>query len=377
MSAVSPLGAGISAAPGTVAPAAGPPGAIASIGASIDAAISAGDFEAALADAERAVYGTPAPSGSVAAASQGAAPPGALSGAGGYAAAGGGPQPWQPALVAGALDLTAAGPAGQQAMAGASPTGQQVVADAEQYLGVPYRWGGTNPATGLDCSGLVQRVYGDLGVTLPRTSQQQAQSGAAVQSLAQAQPGDLLFYEPGPGGPGHVGIYIGNGEMIDAPHAGTVVRIQAAGTPAEIRRVLPGSLAAAGVPAAYAPLFESAGARYGVPPALLAAVAKQESGFDPSAVSSAGAEGLMQLMPSTAASVGADPFDPAQAVDGAAQVLSQDLGAFGGSVPLALAAYNAGAAAVQRYGGIPPYPQTEGYVSNVLSYFQAMSAGAQ
>ena len=98
---------------------------------------------------------------------------------------------------------------------------------------------------------------------------------------------------------------------------------------------------------------------------LLAAVAKQESGFDPNAVSSAGAQGLMQLMPSTAAGLGINPFDPAQAIDGAAQLLSRYLNQYG-SVPLALAAYNAGPGAVAEYGGIPPYAQTQAYVSDIM-----------
>ena len=118
-------------------------------------------------------------------------------------------------------------------------TGSSVVADAEQYLGVPYQWGGTSPTTGFDCSGLVQHVYGDLGISLPRTSQEQVTVGTPVASLADAQPGDLVFFEPSASGPGHVGIYIGNGQMIDAPHTGTDVQIQSVGQPTAIRRILP------------------------------------------------------------------------------------------------------------------------------------------
>jgi cell wall-associated NlpC family hydrolase len=264
-------------------------------------------------------------------------------------------------------------------------TGSAVVADASNYLGVPYQWGGTSPSTGFDCSGFVQHVYGDLGVSLPRTSQEQSTVGQPVASLAQAQPGDLLFFEPGSSGPGHVGIYVGNGQMIDAPHTGTSVQIQSAGTPCAIRRVLPtaaGGIGGAlgpgttpsgatsagsslGVPSNLAPMFLSTGATYGVSPQLLAAVAKTESGFNPAAVSSAGAEGLMQIMPTTAQGLGIDPYDPAQAINGAAQILSGDLAKFG-SVPLALAAYNAGAGAVEQYGGIPPYPETQHYVSTIM-----------
>lgn len=275
------------------------------------------------------------------------------------------------------------------------PTGSQVVAEAERYLGVRYTWGGTSRTTGFDCSGLVQHVYAALGIQLPRTSQEQATVGQPVAGLASAQPGDLVFFEPGPGGPGHVGIYIGNGEMIDAPYTGTVVQIQPVGNPYEIRRVLPapgggtgtgtgvitslaGSTATSGgsatpgaglgsIPAGLAPLFLSAAGRYGIPPQLLAAVAQAESGFNPNAVSSAGAEGIMQLMPGTAAGLGVDPFNPAQAIDAAAQLLSGYISQFG-SVPLALAAYNAGPGAVERYGGIPPYAQTQSYVQEVMSY---------
>ena len=132
----------------------------------------------------------------------------------------------------------------------------------------------------------------------------------------------------------------------------------------------PASAAFARVP--YASLFATAGARYGVDPALLAAVAKTESGFDPAAVSPAGAKGLMQLMPSTAASLGVDPLDPAQAVDGSARLLRQLLDRFGGRVDLALAGYNAGPGAIQRYGGVPPYPETRTYVQRVTTSWEAL-----
>lgn len=123
----------------------------------------------------------------------------------------------------------------------------------------------------------------------------------------------------------------------------------------------------------YAALFEAAGAAHGVDPRLLAAVAQVESGMDPRAVSPAGARGLMQLMPATAAGLGVtDPFDPAQAIDGAARLLRSHLDRFG-SVELALAAYNAGAGAVARHGGIPPYQETQAYVRRVLARYGAAS----
>ncbi|GAB6986963.1 transglycosylase SLT domain-containing protein [Nocardioides pyridinolyticus] len=256
--------------------------------------------------------------------------------------------------------------------------GEAVVAKAEQYLGVPYVWGGTDPEKGLDCSGLVQRAYADLGYDLPRLSYEQAKAGRPVTGgLDNAQPGDILAF----GSPvHHVGIYVGNGQMIEAPRPGLDVRIGPVyDTPTAIRRIVPdavpgavspvpgtaGRTVASGTP--YASLFEEAGLAHGVSPALLAAVARQESGFDPQAVSPAGAQGLMQLMPGTAAGLGVtDPFDPTQAVDGAARLLRTLLDRFGGT-ELALAAYNAGPGAVLRYGGIPPYPETQNYVRSVLS----------
>lgn len=255
-------------------------------------------------------------------------------------------------------------------------TGGQVVAKAQQYLGVPYRWGGTDPASGLDCSGLVQRVYADLGVNLPRVAADQATVGQPVPSLAAAQPGDLVAF----GSPvDHIGIYAGNNTMIVAPHTGSVVRVeQITRTPTAIRRIVGTGDASAVNPAgpaprmagaaAYQQLFDTASAKYGVPSSLLSAVARVESGYDPTAVSPAGAQGLMQLMPDTASGLGVNAFDPAQAVDGAARLLAGHLKTYGGSVPLALAAYNAGPGAVARYGGVPPYPETQAYVARVLAY---------
>jgi cell wall-associated NlpC family hydrolase len=105
-----------------------------------------------------------------------------------------------------------------------TPTGQAAVAIAMNYLGVPYTWGGAVPATGFDCSGLVRFVYAQLGINLVHYAASQFAAFPKL-SPAQLQPGDLVFFEPKMDGPGHVGLYIGHDQMIEAPHTGAVVRI--------------------------------------------------------------------------------------------------------------------------------------------------------
>jgi cell wall-associated NlpC family hydrolase len=100
-----------------------------------------------------------------------------------------------------------------------STLGGQAVAIAEQYLGVPYVWGGASPS-GFDCSGLTMYVYGQLGVSLPHNAAAQYGMGTPVPRDA-LEPGDLVFFD----GLGHVGIYVGGGSFIHAPHTGDVVRI--------------------------------------------------------------------------------------------------------------------------------------------------------
>jgi cell wall-associated NlpC family hydrolase len=117
-------------------------------------------------------------------------------------------------------------------------TGTDVVASAEKYLGVPYVFGGED-ATGMDCSGLVQRVYADLGIEVPRLVSGQMNIGTEVPSLAQAKPGDLIVT----GGGEHILIYAGNNRVIHAPYEGrTVSLVDAYMTDADIdtiRRVIP------------------------------------------------------------------------------------------------------------------------------------------
>jgi soluble lytic murein transglycosylase-like protein len=116
-------------------------------------------------------------------------------------------------------------------------------------------------------------------------------------------------------------------------------------------------------------LIEAAAKRHSVDPALLSGLVKAESGFNPNAQSGVGAKGLTQLMDATARGLGvSDAFDPAQALEGGAKFLSGLLKQFKGDERLALAAYNAGPGAVQKYGGIPPYEETQRYVPKVLGY---------
>lgn len=325
---------------------------------------------------------------------------------------------------------------------GGQADGEDIVRLSLRHLGTPYVWGAESPEDGFDCSGLVQYVYRQAGIELPRVSRDQALAGTPVPDLASALPGDLVaFNDP----VDHIGIYAGEGRMIVAPRTGDVVKVQEIrSTPTAIRRILgsvpptlpavgltptptpalspalspvtppalaalasgqgvwafiptaapvapagtpllPGSMAPATMPAVagsaasamsgvdaevasspFGALFVQAGARHGVPPSLLEAVAQAESGFDPTAVSPVGAQGLMQIMPGTARELGVDPMDPAQAVDGAARLLRRHIDRFG-SLELALAAYNAGPGAVDRFDGIPPYRETQDYVRKILA----------
>ena len=291
-------------------------------------------------------------------------------------------------MMSGASAAYAPGAAGSQGGStgtGASPTAEAVITEARKYVGMPYVWGGSSPADGgMDCSGIIQYAYAQYGVDLPRVSADQARAGTAVPSLAEARPGDLVAWDNSSRNVGadHIAIYLGDGMILESPRPGVdirVISIEAAGhgTPDFVRRVLPdapvgavGGVSSVGAPAAssrvsgvpFADLFNAAGAQHGVDPVLLAAMARTESSFDPSAVSPAGAQGLMQLMPGTAKGLGVtDPFDPVQSVQGAARLMRDLLDRFG-RVDHALAG-----------DGIPPYAETQGYVSKILALVQGAS----
>lgn len=119
---------------------------------------------------------------------------------------------------------------------------------------------------------------------------------------------------------------------------------------------------------------QSSAQKYNVSPALIMSIIKAESGFNPNAVSSAGAQGLMQLMPATARGLGVtDSFNIQQNIDGGTRYIKEKLNQFGNDPKLALAAYNAGPGSVIKYNGIPPYPETQNYVKTVIGYYNSFS----
>ena len=298
------------------------------------------------------------------------------------------------AAVTGPAQTAAVAAVAEPAAPVSADLAEQVASAASEYTGIPYVWGGNDPNKGLDCSGFVKHVYQRVGIELPRLSADQARSGTPIDSMDNARPGDLLAWDTGPRNVGadHIAIYLGDGLMVEAPRRGENIKIGPVRPPDTISRIIdpgtpalkPGSVSTAtpltgargaelaGVP--YAGLFRSAGAEHGVDPALLASIAWQESRYKPNAVSHAGAEGLMQLMPATAAGLGvSNSFDPTEAVDGAARLMASHLRKYDGDVTLALAAYNAGGGNVDRYGGVPPFPETQHYVRVVQERFEELT----
>ncbi|OMH23521.1 hypothetical protein BKD30_11330 [Tersicoccus phoenicis] len=149
-------------------------------------------------------------------------------------------------LSAGAALATAGGATGTSVAAALGSTaggvtGADVVGAAKKYVGVPYVWGGTDPAVGMDCSSFVQRVFKDVGIDLPRLVRDQMTQGTPVASLADAKPGDLLISFGGD----HIALYLGDGKAIDAPVPGKTVQVRDAweqySNLTAIRRIVPGA----------------------------------------------------------------------------------------------------------------------------------------
>lgn len=145
---------------------------------------------------------------------------------------------WTPVAMAGPGKRPADGPhasaPGTAARTSPAPhpvsVGSEVALRALALVGVPYRWGGTRPATGLDCSGLVHHVYGEVGLATPRDTRGLARSGSKV-SRSSLQPGDLVFFNTLRRAYSHVGIYLGNGRFVHAPSAGSEVRVESMSSP--------------------------------------------------------------------------------------------------------------------------------------------------
>lgn len=257
--------------------------------------------------------------------------------------------------------------------------GEQVVRNAQQYLGKPYRWGGSNPSESFDCSGLVQYVYKQVGIGLNRTTYDQVKQGTPV-AKNQLQVGDAVFFGS-PSAPHHVGIYMGNGQYIHAPKTGDVIKVSSLNSRSDYataRRYASGGgvssysrTTASNYNGKYASYINEAASKYGVSAALIAAIIKAESDFNPNARSNAGAMGLMQLMPENAREFGiSNPYDPRQSIMGGTQEIAKYLKKYNGNLDLALAAYNAGMGNVQKYGGVPPFKETKDYIPKVKKFMK-------
>lgn len=163
--------------------------------------------------------------------------------------------------------------------------------------------------------------------------------------------------------------------LLNTPSLATPQMAQALAVPTTDFTQVAGSSSFTGALAGatpYANIIKKAANTYGVPEKLIAAIMKQESNFNPNVVSYAGAQGLMQLMPGTARYLGVTkPFDAEQNIMGATKYISQMLKQHGNNTQLALAAYNAGPGNVAKYGGIPPFKETQNYVKNVMNYYKA------
>jgi soluble lytic murein transglycosylase-like protein len=176
-------------------------------------------------------------------------------------------------------------------------------------------------------------------------------------------------------------ILQGGGGAIEVPRQAVVRVEQRPDPPVPVREAIPTALAMSRVESPKktpTELVHEAAERYGLPPAFVHHVAKAESALKQEAVSPKGAIGVMQLMPGTAASLGADPYDAEENVDAGARHLRDLLVRYQGSAHKALAAYNAGEGAVERYKGVPPYAETQNYINRILGgYLRETKAEAK
>ncbi|SBW17935.1 hypothetical protein FDG2_0433 [Candidatus Protofrankia californiensis] len=246
----------------------------------------------------------------------------------------------------------------------APPDLAPVVAFMRAEVGKPYVWGAEGPAA-WDCSSLVQAAYRTVGVQLPRVTQDQVHTGIRVTKTDIAV-GDLVFGFGNDGtrsNPGHVGMYVGDGQVIEAKGVrwGVVVSQLTDWKPAAIIRPT--------VPSRLEQIFDETARREGIPKKLLFAQAMQESGLNPRAASPVGARGIAQFMPGTWKTWGrdGDPLNPEDAIPAQGRLMAELLRVNGGDVGRALAGYNAGQSAVQKYNGIPPYKETQNYVRIIES----------
>lgn len=369
--------------------------------------------------------------------------------------------------------VTAANPTNATPGAAQTPA-DRFIQTAMKFKGQPYLWGGGHGGNmggpgRVDCSGLVMQSFmqAGLGDRMNGTADMQQRAAKPI-SRSDLKPGDLCFM----GNPAHhVGIYVGNGLVLNAPHTGDVTKLSPVSEFDNFGRIFDqggqpiaqttpdGGSSGGGSPSGGSPsggdsssvggggrpsgmsLPSSGGGanpvamamqsseqedeqqqqidaqrkqqaaansgnvssglqnvdsssvgglgdimsklnalgisqadlqalsqKYGVPLKMILAVIKQESGGDPNAKSGAGAMGLMQLMPGTAQGLGvSNPMDPKQNVEGGVKLLAQNLQANHGDTSLALAAYNAGQGNVDKYGGVPPFAETQNYVKNITA----------
>jgi soluble lytic murein transglycosylase-like protein len=170
------------------------------------------------------------------------------------------------------------------------------------------------------------------------------------------------------------------GAAFFSPHAGQGAQPKRSSVPASLARTVDrGTIAVVTTEETFrlSPDYDcdaiilEASAQFGLDPALIRAVIQTESAFDSMAVSTAGAQGLMQLMPALQKELGVDdPFNPRQNIMAGSQYLSALLNYFGGDLPLALASYNAGPGMVERYNGIPPFEETQRYVKTIVDLLE-------